>query len=62
VHGKKMSERGALTNWRAQREARVKARTENEPASDTHSLESADGGKHQDMKKKKRSEHEALTL
>ena len=40
---KKANERGALTNWRVQREEQVRRAKENKGARITHSLESAEG-------------------
>ena len=51
-HGKKLTNRGALTNWRQQREGLVRTRKATNQPRHTHFLETAEGGTFQDMKKK----------
>ena len=41
-HGKKVSEAGALTNWRVQRKLQLRTPKERERARGTHELESAE--------------------
>src|SRR6267142_825991 len=47
-HGNNLTERGALTSWRAQTDGRVRTRKESDRARGTHFLESADGRTSQD--------------
>jgi len=42
-HGNKLSERGALTSWRAEREKQVITQKQSGRAAGTHELESAEG-------------------
>ena len=48
-HAKKLTDRGALTNWRRQREGLVRACKEIDQPRPTHKLEAAEGGTCQDM-------------
>ena len=43
-HGKKLTERGALTSWRQQREGLVRTEKETDSARRTHNLETVDEG------------------
>ena len=47
-HARKPTNRGALTNWRRQREGLVRAHKETDPPRHTHVLETAEGGACQD--------------
>ena len=51
-HGKKPTDRGALTSWRRQREGLVRTRKETDRPRCTHILETALGGTCQDTEKK----------
>ena len=51
-HGKKVTKKGALTNWRGQREGQVRTWKESDQARGTHVLEMAEGGTSQDMERK----------
>ena len=50
--GKKVTKQGTLTDWRWQREERVRARKESDQARHTHFLEMAEGGTSQDKERK----------
>ena len=50
-HGNKSTDRGALTNWRRQREGLVRTRKEANRARRTHQLETADGRTFQDTER-----------
>src|SRR5437879_5034517 len=50
-HGRNASQRGALTNWRAQTQRQVRTRKECEPARGTHVLESLDTETSQDTER-----------
>jgi len=47
-HGRNLSKRGALTNWRAQTDGQVRTQKESEQVRGTHFLESTDGRTSQD--------------
>jgi len=51
-HRKKMTEQGALTNWRWQGKGQVRKWREGDRARGTYKLETADGGTSQDTGKK----------
>ena len=51
-YGKKVTEQGALTNWRPQQKGQVRTQKENNQASGTHKLETAERRKSQDMERK----------
>jgi hypothetical protein len=55
-HGKKPTKRGALTNWRRQREGLVRTRKETDRARHTHFLETAVRGTCQDTESNQLSE------
>ena len=55
VHGKKLTERGILTNWKWQREVLVKAQKETDQARRTYSLETGEGGTCQDTERNRPS-------
>src|SRR5579863_7245980 len=59
-HGKNTSQRGALTDWRAQMERQVRTRKECEPVRGTHGLESPDGEASQDTEGMRASEGHSL--
>ena len=50
-HGKIATERGALTDWRWQRERLLRTRSESHIARDTHFLEVAEEGTYQDTER-----------
>ena len=50
-HGKKQTERRALTSWRRQKEGFVRTQMETNPATCTHFLETAKGGTCQDTER-----------
>jgi hypothetical protein len=54
-HGKKASERGALTTWRSQSDGQVRTSQESERARSTHVLESAERWTSEDTKKNERA-------
>jgi hypothetical protein len=60
-HGKKVSEREALTIWRAQSEGQVRTRKESERARGTHFLESAERGTSEDAERKRGSKGHSLS-
>src|SRR6267142_726512 len=60
-HGKNLTERGALTNWRAQTDGQVRTRKESDRARGTHRLESADGQTSQDTERIRPSEGHSQT-
>ena len=55
-HGKKSTDRGALTNWRRQREGIVRTRKEIDQPRRTHILETEEGGNCQDTKRNRPTE------
>ena len=55
-HGKKPTDRGALTIWRRQRERLVKTRKETDQPRRTHFLETAEGGPCQDTERNRPTE------
>jgi hypothetical protein len=59
-HGKKLTERGALTLWGQQREGLVGTRKEIDQARDTHVLKTAEGGTRQDMERNRPSKGNSL--
>ena len=59
-HRKKLTERGALTNWRRRREGLVKTQKETDRPRCTDFLETADGGTCQDIKRNRPSEAHSL--
>jgi hypothetical protein len=59
-HGKEASERGALTDWRAQKNGLVRTWKGSERAKGTHFLESAEECTGQDMEMKRASEGHSL--
>ena len=59
-HGKKPTERGALTSWKRQREGLVRTRKESNRARGTYSLETGEGGTHQDKERNRSSEGNSL--
>jgi len=60
-HGRNPSERGALTNWRAQMDGQVRTRKESKRVRGTHELESADGRTSQDTEGIQASEGHSQT-
>ena len=60
-HGKNASQRGALTNWRAQKQRQVRTRKECDPARGTHQLESPDIETSQDAEGMRASEGHSQT-
>ena len=54
-HGKNLSERGALNDWREHMNRQIKTRKESEQASSTHSLKSAGGRISRDIKSERTS-------
>ena len=61
-HGKKPTERGALTLWRRQSESLVGTRKEANRARGTHSLETAEGRTCQDMERNHPSDAHSLPV
>ena len=59
-HGKKLTERGALTSWRRQRDEIVRTRKEFDRARGTHVLESAENGTCQGTKRNQLSKGYSL--
>jgi hypothetical protein len=55
-HRKRASKRGALTNWRQQREEFVRERKKSHRERGTHFLKTAEGGTRQDIERKLSSE------
>ena len=56
-HGEGLTEQGALTLWRRQREGLVKTREETDREMHTHQLEMAEGGTGQDREENDRARH-----
>ena len=54
-HRKNVTEQGALTSWRPQREGQVRTQKESDQARGTHILETTEGGTSQDMERKQLS-------
>ena len=59
-HGKKPNGRGALTNWRRQREEPVRTQKESDQSRCTHILETAEGGTCQDTERNGPTEAHSL--
>ena len=60
-HGKKLTDRGALTTWRRQREGLVRTRKESDRQGCTHTLETAEGGTCQDTQRNRPTEVHSQT-
>ena len=60
-HGKKLTERGALTSWRRQREGFIRTQKETERARHTHKLKTAQGETCQDMERNRPSKVHSQT-
>jgi len=59
-HRKKLTEQGALTNWRPQREGQIRTQKETDQARGTHRLEITERGTSQDMERNQPSEGHPL--